>query len=270
MTDGRRERLLRQAHNLRAYKKQMRESKATLAVNGADNARQREQLRAQKENLEQVKRLLEKQEMVMARKLADHNALKTVAAVGIFVIMILGSTFFGVYKFVNPTYQSEALVQLSPPANVHGVELQAWLTRQMDVVKSNDVTSAAWKLLRADDHYAMQDVQAAWLASLEKNLSLQVDTANRTLFIRYSGNNADGVSQVCNALATAYATLPIEGGGMTGKVVARAAPPQVPSEDSRLMISLSVVAIVMFVSLLLVMVFGITCAAVAGDRPDGG
>jgi chromosome segregation ATPase len=95
-----RTRLLRQAKALRSFRMQMRESQGGLEQGRAELAQQREQLRARKENLEQVKRLLEKQEMVMARKLADHNAIKTVAAVGIFVIMVLGGAFLGVYKFV--------------------------------------------------------------------------------------------------------------------------------------------------------------------------
>ena len=108
-----RQRLLVQAKALRTFRQQVRESQATLSAGRAELTENREQLRARKENLEQVKRLLEKQEMVMARReLADHNAIKTVAAVGIFVIMVLGSVFFGVYRFVHPVYRSQALVTI--------------------------------------------------------------------------------------------------------------------------------------------------------------
>ncbi len=259
------ERLLRQARTLRAYRKQVRETKGTLEQHREDIAQQREQLRSRKENLEQVKRLLEKQEMVMARKLADHNALKTVAAVGIFVIMVLGSVFISVYKFVNPIYRSEAVVQLVPPATTpQGPALQAWLARQMEFIRSDDVTFTAWKMLRTpDEHYGMHDVREDWLASLSKNLSLQLDAGTKTLAVRYTGANAEGVSQVCNALAAAYATPGAREGtpelnrtlGVGAMVIAKAMPPLYPAVDNRLMLSLSVVAVVMFISLLLVIMF---------------
>ena len=138
-----------------------------------------------KDNLEQVKRLLEKQEMVMARKLADHNALKTVAAVGIFLIMILGSTFIGIYKFANPTYRTEAVIQLAPPPAQQGVagnDLQAWMARQMEFMRTDDVTFAAWKVLRSPEgHYAMHDLREEWLASLTRNLVMQIDPTTKTL-----------------------------------------------------------------------------------------
>lgn len=192
--------------------------------------------------------------MVMARKLADHKALKTVAAVGIFVIMILGSSFFGVYKFVSPIYHSEAIVQLSPPANLAGPQRQVWFTRQMEDVKSRDVTYAAWNILRSDDHYGMHDVREAWLNSLNKNLTLKIDNANATLFIRYAGPDADGVTQVCNALAAAY-VAPHEAAPQVAKLIAKAAKPDQPFEDNRVVTSLSTVAVVLFVSLLLVILF---------------
>jgi chromosome segregation ATPase len=258
------DRLLRQARTLRAYRRQVRETKSTLETSREEIAQQREQLRSRKENLEQVKRLLEKQEMVMARKLADHNALKTVAAVGIFVIMVLGSVFIGVYKFVNPVYRSEAVVQLAPPASIAGAEQQAWMAKQVDFFRTDDLTFTAWKMLRApDEHYGMHDVREEWLASLSKNLSVQLDPASKTVAIRYTGPNPDGVAQVCNALADAYATPTARettseqnrGYGVGSTVLAKAAAPIYPAEDSRLMLSLSVVAIVLFLSLIMVIVF---------------
>ena len=105
-------RVRKQRHRLWSF----REAQKRLEAQWTDIAKQRiDTLKSRGNSLEQVKRLLEKQELVMARKLADHGALKTVAAVGIFVIMILGATFFGVYQFVSPTYRSEAIVAL--PAN---------------------------------------------------------------------------------------------------------------------------------------------------------
>ena len=259
-----RERLLRQARNLRAYRKQVRETTTTLEQHREEIASQREQLRSRKENLEQVKRLLEKQEMVMARKLADHSALKTVAAVGIFVIMILGSVFAGVYKFANPSFRSEAVVQLAPPTGLAGADLQAWVDKQVEFIKSDDVTFAAWKMLRTpDEHYGMHDVREEWLGSLPRNLTLKPDLATKTVSVQYTGPNADGVAQVCNTLATAYATPTARDGtseqtrdfGTGSAVLAKASSPLYPVADNRLMLSLSISAVALFLSLILVIVF---------------
>jgi hypothetical protein len=255
-----RERLLRQARTLRAYRKGVFESKEILAKSSEELGRQREQLKARKENLEQVKRLLEKQEMVMSRKLADHSAIKTVAAVLVCVIMILGIVFTGVYKFVNPVYRSEAVVQLAPPAGLEGVELQAWLTKQMEFMRSNDVTFAAWKVLRSEN-YGMHDVREDWVGSLGKNLGMQLDGASRTLSVRYTGPNPEGVSQVCNALAAAYTTPESREGhdakawGAGAVILAKATAPQTPTQDSRVMTSLWVTVVVLLVSTLLVVLF---------------
>jgi|GEM_PF-3608695 len=257
-TSRQRDRLMRQARNLRAYRKQVRESMATMGQNREELAAEREQLKLRRESLEQVKRLLEKQEMVMARKLADHNALKTVAAVGIFVIMILGGVFLGVYKFVNPLYRSEAVVQLAPPANLPAPELNAWLTRQGEALRTGDIPLAAWKILRSpDEKYAGHDSRDEFIASLRQQLAVQVDAGSKTLAVRYTGNYAEGVAQVCNALATAYTSPGLRDAGdknigAGAAVLAKAVTPMSPAEDNRLMISLSVVAIVLFISLLLV------------------
>lgn len=261
--DGHHERLLRQARNLRAYRRQVGEIRAALAGQRREVVEQRDQLRSRKENLEQVKRLLEKQEMVMARKLADHNALKTVAAVGIFVIMVLGSVFVSVYKFMNPVYRSEAVVQLAAPAGLQGAELLAWETRQREFLRNNEVTFAAWKVLRGvDEKYAMHDVRDEWLAALTRHLDVQLDTQSRTLAIRYTGSDAQGVAQVCNALAVSLVnpvmretTEETKSIGAGSTVLAKAMPPMYPAEDRRLMISLGGVAVVLFVSLLFVIMF---------------
>ena len=258
-----RQRLLRQARALRGFRRQINDTQSALENGRAEIAQQRDQVRARKENLEQVKRLLEKQEMVMARKLADHNAIKTVAAVGIFVIMVLGSVFFGVYRFVPPLYRSEAVVQLAAPPDLQGVELQAWLNQQKAFMWSGEVTAAAWKILRnGEDHYAMHDVREEWLGSLGSHLSLSLDPASNTLAVRYTGPDAEGLSQVCNALAMAYTTpgkrdsaKANETLGLGSQVLAQATAPAYPVEDSRLMISLSVVAVTLLVSLMLVMIF---------------
>ena len=257
------ERLLRQARNLRAYRKQVRDTCTALEGHRAEVAQQRDQLRSRKENLEQVKRLLEKQEMVMARKLADHNALKTVAAVGIFVIMVLGSVFLSVYKFVSPEFRSEAVVQLAPPPGLQGVELQAWQTRTAEFARNNEVTYAAWKILRGpDEKYAMHDVRDEWIGSLARQMVVQLDPQSKTVAIRYSGTDPAGVAQVCNALAIALTnpafretTDQTRSIGAGGTILARATPPQYPAQDNRLMLGLAVVAVVLFVSLIFVILF---------------
>ncbi|MCL2645736.1 MAG: hypothetical protein FWD61_01880, partial [Phycisphaerales bacterium] len=254
-----RDRLLKQAKALRLLRKETFEHQ-TLLLKGREHvAKERQQLRTRKENLEQVKQLLEQQEMVMARKLADHSALKTVAAVGIFMILTLVASFVGVYKFAKLGYQAEAIVQLYPPASMKGQELDAWLTRQSVTVKLDDVTFEAWKLLRSDGHYSMYDVRDSWLGSLARNLDVQVDSTDPrlpTLLIRYAGNDADGVAQVCNALAKAYVALPMVAQGTTikpGTVAAPAIKPDLPCQDNRIAMSLGAAAGVMVVGLILVM-----------------
>jgi chromosome segregation ATPase len=260
-----RQRLLTQAKALRMLRHQIGETQTAQAAGRVELAQQREQLRARKENLEQVKRLLEKQEMVMARKLADHNAVKTVAAVGIFVIMVLGSVFFSVYRFVRPVYRSEAVVQLAAPQELAATDLDAWLRQQMEFTRSSDVTYAAWKILRGEDeHYAMHDVRDEWLATLPSHLHLTLDSGSKTLAVQYSGPEAHGVSQVCNALATAYANPGMRDPGAAesnralgagAQLLAKATAPLYPLEDNRMMICMCLVAVVLFVSLILVMIF---------------
>ena len=176
---------------------------------------------------------------------------------------MLGSVFAGVYKFVNPTFRSEATVQLAAPAGAQGAELQKWLSQQTEFVRNHEVTDAAWKLLRGtDEKYAMHDGREEWQASLAKSLALQMDPQGKTLAIRYSGQDGLGVSQVCNALATALTNPQLRetseqtkaiGAGST--VLAKATASLYPADDNRLMLSLSVVAGVLMVSLVLVIMF---------------
>ncbi len=249
---------------LRTFRQQIATYQEGLEKSRGEIAQQREQIRARKENLEQVKRLLEKQEMVMARKLADHNAVKTVAAVGIFVIMISGRhAFLGVYQFVRPVYQSEATIKLAPQPTLTGPALDAWINAQAEYIKSPEVTAAAWKVLRGgDEHYAMHSTTDEWLASLGKNLSVDASASTGTLLVKYTGPDAAGVSQVCNSLASAYTTPGLRESseanralGLGSQTVAKATASLTPIEDNRMMISLSVVAAVLFVSLLLVILF---------------
>ncbi|HVT81800.1 MAG TPA: hypothetical protein VHM90_14235 [Phycisphaerae bacterium] len=258
-----RERLLRQARALRAFRQQVRDTQGGLEEGRAELAQQREQIRARRENLEQVKRLLEKQEMVMARKLADHNAIKTVAAVGIFVIMVLGSVFFGIYRFVRPTYRSEAVVQLAVPQDLQGSDVDTWISKQIDFVKSEENTALAWQVLRSGDvHYSMHDVRDQWLESLPSHLSVTRDAQNKSMVIRYTGPDADGVADVANALAAAYSTPgkresteQTKAIGLGSQVLAKATPPLYPIDDNRMMLAMMTVAGTLFVSLLLIMIF---------------
>ncbi|HVS71385.1 MAG TPA: hypothetical protein VHQ47_09040 [Phycisphaerae bacterium] len=255
-----RDRLLHRALMLRTQRRQAREARGAIGAQIQDLTRQREELRSKRDTLEQVKRFLERQEMVMARKLADHHALRTVAAVGIFLLMVLGASFAAIYTFVSPVYRAEAVVQTAPPAG--GVQADAWLEQQAAFLRSPELTAAAWRILRApDNHYAMHDVREEWVGSLVSHLSVTPDDAAHTLAIRYTGPAADGVSQVCNALASAYvnpnlrdttdATRTV---GQGSTLAAQATAPVKPVQDSRLKLSLATAASVIFLALLAVMV----------------
>jgi len=257
-----RHRLLRQAKALRQVRVQIRDTQVAVEQGREEITQQRELIRARKENLEQVKRLLEKQEMVMARKLADHNAFKTVAAVGIFVIMVLGSAFFGVNHFVHPLYRSEAVVQLAAPQDLHGAELESWMNKQMEAVRSNDVTFAAWKVLHSGDtHYTLQDVRDEWIATLPRSLQLSVDSHAKTLTLRYFGGEAENVADASNALARAFLQPDLRDPdsskdiGAGAQLAQKATVPAIPVEDNRLMICLSIVAGALLLSLVFVLIF---------------
>jgi chromosome segregation ATPase len=262
-TSWQRQRLLRQAKALRTFRQQIQETQRSLEKGRAEIAQQRDQMRVRRDNLEQVKRLLEKQEMVMARKLADHNAIKTVCAAGIFVIMVFASVFFGVYRFVHPVYRGQSVVQLAPPPELKGAELDAWMNKQMAFLRSPEVAGGAWKVLRSpEEHYSMHDVREEWANSLGENLSLKVDTGAKTVQVTYAGQDPEGVSQVCNAIAASYitpgsreSTDETRNYGLGAQVVAKAAPPAYPVEDNRLMTSLIIVAVTLLVSVIFVMIF---------------
>ncbi len=200
----------------------------------------------------------------MARKLADHNALKTVAAVGIFVIMILGGTFTAVYRFVNPVYRTEAVLQLTPPAGVTDQALPAWFERQATILRSDEeLQQVCWQALCAEN-YALQDTREEFSHSLPGNLRVQADPAARTVSLQYAGVAADGVTQVCNGLAATYADA-VHSKGQDPKVsaltadvpaqvnVAKANVPRKPEIDRRMPLALGVTATLLFVSLMAVM-----------------
>lgn len=256
-----RDRLLQRALLLRQKRRRSRDAARALGSHFQDIARQRDELRAKKENLELVKRFLEKQEMVMARKLADHNALRTVAAVGIFLLMILGSSFAGIYTFLSPVYRTEAVIRTAP-GNAEA-DIDGWLNRQAEFIKSPEVTSAAWRILRSpDNHYAMHDVREEWLNSFAKHLTIAPDDAARTLTIRYTGPAAEGVSQVANALASAYVNPNLREASESTHLVGAGAtldsPAPIPTtaaQDHRFTTSLAISASAVFLSLIAVMSF---------------
>ncbi|HVX85669.1 MAG TPA: hypothetical protein VH253_12885 [Phycisphaerae bacterium] len=256
-----RDRLLHRALTLRTQRRQTREACGAIEAQIQDLTRQREELRSKRDTLEQVKRFLERQEMVMARKLADHHALRTVAAVGIFLLMVLGGSFAAVYTWVSPLYRGEAVIQTAPPPRAGGVQADAWLQQQAAFLRSPELTSAAWRILRApDNHYAMHDAQEDWINSLPRHLTIIPDDTARSLTIRYTGPAAEGVSQVCNALASAYvnpnlrdATDATRSVGEGSTLAAQAFAPAKPIEDPRLKLSLAAAASVIFLALLAVM-----------------
>jgi hypothetical protein len=242
---------------LRAYRKQQAEMRGSLETSRAEVAQQRESLQVRKENLEQVKRLLEKQEMVMARKLADHSAIKTVAAVILGVGMILGMTFLAVYKFVSPVYGSEALVQVAAPANLGPAEAGAWLNQQAEAVSSQANTFEAWKKLRSDEvKYGVHESREEWVGTLPKNLVTSVKTEGniKTLSIQYDSTSAEGAAQVCNALASAYVASANAGPnhGVAAEL-AKAIARTTPKRDGRFMTALTATAALLLISLVAVM-----------------
>jgi chromosome segregation ATPase len=244
-------RIRKQRHRTWAF----REAQKRLESGWNDVAKQRETLKAKSTSLEQVKRLLEKQELVMARKLADHSALKTVAAVGIFVIMILGITFAGVYQFMSPTYRSEAIVTL--PA---GTTSEADMNK---LVHSDNVVNTAWERL-ANDGYNLQAERDAFAKTLQTDLQLHVTPAAKQLSITYTGGSSSGVAQVANALANSYArTLagPLDPGLSATQEALKLKPfiarvavaPNLPIADTRFNTALIISASALFVSLIVVM-----------------
>jgi len=257
--------LVRQVRSLRNKRKQTRELIGTLETTRAELGKQLQQVRVRRDNLEQVKRLLEKQETIMVRKLADHNAIKTVAAVGILLIMILGSTFAGVYRFVNPEYRGEALVQLTPPAEITPDKTEAWLQSQATLLRANaTVQQIAWTALRQDG-YAMHDTKEAWGLSLPADLTTTVDAASKAIAVRVKGWSADGVAQSSNSLAAAFADVarqklepgkdagPVVPAAAGASVLAKATVPQTPARDQRMMLALSCSGALMGVALIAVL-----------------
>ena len=123
--------------------------------------------------------------------MADHTALKTVAAVGVFVAMILGLTFTGVYWLVSPVYRSEAVVQVSVPVNVAPEAAGAYVAKAADTLKSETVTFPAWQTLRAAN-YGMQDNREEWLNTLGTRLTLRPDVNTKTISVQYTGATRSG------------------------------------------------------------------------------
>ena len=133
----------------------------------------------------------------------------------------------------------------------------------MAFVRSSEVANAAWKVLRnSDEHYNMHDVHEEWANSLGEHLAVVREDGSKSFVVRYTGPDPEGVSQVANALATAYITPGMrdaksEGrtNGMGAQVLAKAPVPTYPFEDNRLTTFAIVASVVLLVSILAVIVF---------------
>jgi hypothetical protein len=108
----------------------------------------------------------------------------------------------------------------------------------------------------------MHDVREEWLNSFARHLTIAPDPAERTLTIRYTGPAAEGVSQVANALASAYVnpnlretTEVTRTVGAGSELVNPATVPARPMQDNRLTTALALAASAIFIALVAVMSF---------------
>jgi hypothetical protein len=162
---------------------------------------------------------------------------------------------------MSPVYRTEAVIHTAPGSAERDTD--AWLTRQAEFIRSPEVTGAAWRILRSpDNHYAMHDVREEWLNSFAKHLTIAPDPAQRTLTIRYTGPAAEGVSQVANALASAYVNPNLRETtdvtrtvGAGSELLNPAVVPARPAQDNRLTTALALAASAIFVALVAVMSF---------------
>lgn len=247
---GMRGRLVRQVKCIRQRRQMWRGMMAKFNANAQDLQKQKEQFATRKENLEQVRRLLEKQELVLSRKLADHSAMRTVGIVVIAITAILFGAFSGVYQFVKPVWRSEAIVQIAPPASLKEKDLAAWLGKQEEMFRSPEVVAVAWQGLRQDG-YGGHDSRDAFAASLGTHLKVLPDMSAKQLSLQYTGGEAKDVADVCNALAAGYSVALAKHGDKVGSdatdteieraaasagkssIFAKATPAQIPIKDDR-------------------------------------
>jgi hypothetical protein len=130
-------------------------------------------------------------------------------------------------------------------------------------MRNKVLTDGAWNVLRSPElRYSMHDVQDEWVQSLPDHLITSMDAGSKALAIRYTGPDAEGVSQVCNALAKAYVDPTLRALdesthsiGAGAHIAATATPPMHPLEDNRLNLALAATAATLLVSLLAVMIF---------------
>lgn len=256
-----RQRLVRATQRLRARVQKLWNEKGELAKQRDELARHDAYLKVRADNLEQVKKLLERQELIMARKMADHTAIKTVAAVGVFLAMILGITFAGVYWLVAPVYRGEAIVQTTPPAKITDSATPAWLEQQDKSLRNPELIVSAWQTLR-QDNYSGHDNREDWINTLDKHLLTRPDPASKSLVIQYTGATADSVAQVANAVALSYVdankVLQKNDKGQEetlypARIIAKAVPPAMPISDNRMTLALTLAACLLAVSLMAVL-----------------
>lgn len=262
---GIRRRLTRQIMQLRQRRQQWRGMIAKFESNAQELQKQKEQFATRKENLDQVKRLLEKQELVLSRKLADHSAMRTVGIVSIAVAAILFTVFSGVYHFVKPVWRSEAIVQVTPPASLHEKDVAGWLAKQEETLRSPDVIAIAWQGLRQDG-YGGHDNRDAFVASLAAQLKVTPDVGSKQLSVQYTGGEAKDAADICNALSGGYSVLLAKqadkvapdatdtekakatASAAKATIFAKATPAQIPIKDDRRNLALMIAGSTMIVA----------------------
>lgn len=208
--------------------------------------RQRQELDAKAEQLENVQRMLERHELEWGRKISEHGAIKTVALAGIYVVLAATAAFAGAYAWVRPVYMGEATVQVAVgPGGERS--LNSFLNRNAQAIRQNRLlVETAWAKMRQRG-YADDDTRDGWVESLggkdaaAGRLTLRGDQAGRTLTLRYTGPTPDGVATACNALAETLVDSPgsTDGDGVGAiHVAAPSVAPLRPMEDRRLIIGL--------------------------------
>jgi hypothetical protein len=152
--------------------------------------------------IEQPEQVVEKQQPEARRSRA--RSIKTLATTLILMVLVVCSTFAGVYCFVSPVYRSEAVVQLEPPANLTSAEVPAWLIRRASDVKDDaKVLQEAWTRMRTQG-YSAYDSKEDWLAALRNEMEVTLTTKSKTVRLRMVGDRPEHIAMAVNAIASAY------------------------------------------------------------------
>jgi hypothetical protein len=203
------------------------------------------------------------QERETPQKPARSSAIKTLAAVALFALMVLGITVVGVYGFVSPVFRSEADVQLVPPSDLKPADLPDWLARQTKDVRADpEVLEDAWKQMR-EVGSSRYNSKEEWLAALPRDMDVKLDTATKTMSVRMIGDSRAGLCAAANAVAAAYvdkaARLKAESSHPdhmgTAVLAVRATPAAISATDPRMSLAASLSVAALLTGLLAVMVF---------------